>query len=298
MIIRRDICLGGLAHLPAGSEGHGLPLPELLGLLRAKGYAGVVSWGNWSEIRDAGLIPCGMGRVRLPADALPIARQHRDCGLDFTTLHVGTGFETDDEMARLAQAVVEAAALTGQRLHIETHRATMTQDIRRTLDLVARFPQLSLTLDFSHWYTGHEMTYDGEFAERLVWLDPLFRRVDSLQLRIGTSGAIQRPIDPTSIHYGDHLGALDRCLSVRSNSPDPPALLSVAPELLPAWLGDGEAARPIHYADEPEHSDRFAEALALSILAEDRHAKVSGLAQVDDNAWTGNVCSRKSRFNC
>lgn len=274
MKVRRDICLGGLAHPPPGSKGHGLALAEQLALLRANGYVGVVSWDRWREISDAGLFPCGMGSVRTPQDALPLARRHQESGLDFTTLHVGTGFETDDEMARLADAVLEAAALTGYRLHIETHRATMTQDIRRTLDLVARFPQLSFTLDFSHWYTGHEMTYGGEFAERLAWLDPLFRRVDSLQLRMGTSGAIQRPIEPASAHYRDHVAALDRCLAVRCKSPDLPAQLSVAPELLPAWLGDGETARPIHYADEQERSDRFAEALALSVLAEDRFARV------------------------
>ena len=269
MMIRRDICLGGLAHLPPGSAGHGLALPEQLALLKAHGYVGVVAGEHWAEIRDAGLIPCGMGRVLTPQEALPLARCHHDAGLDFTTLHVGTGFESDDDMARLAQAVLDAAAMTGQRLHIETHRATMTQDMRRTNDLLARFPQLLLTLDFSHWYTGHEMTYGGEFAERLAWLDPVFARVDSIQLRMGTSGAIQRPLDPSSAHYRDHVAALDRCLAVRRDAPDPPAVMPVAPELLPAMLGDGDDARPIHYADAPEQSDRFAEALTLSALAED-----------------------------
>ena len=270
MIIRRDICLGGLDRLPTGSAGHGIALVDQLALVRASGYAGVVAWHGWQAIRDAGLIPCGMGGVRMPQEVLPLARRHHDAGLDFTTLHVGTGFETDDEMARLAEAVLAATAQTGHRLYVETHRATMTQDIRRTIDLLARFPQLLLTLDFSHWYTGHEMTYAGEFAERLARLDPVFARVGSIQLRMGTSGAIQRPIDPASAHFRDHVAALDRCLAVLRGSPDPPDTISVAPELLPMMLGEGEAARPIHYAEEPEQSDRFAEALALSALAEAR----------------------------
>lgn len=276
MKIRRDICLGGLARLPRGSAGHGLALTDQLALLKANGYLGVIDGEHWQDIRDAGLIPCGMGRVLTPNEALPLARRHHVAGVDFTTLHVGTGFETDDDMARLAEAVLDAAAITGHRLHVETHRATMTQDMRRTIDLLARFPQLSLTLDFSHWYTGHEMTYGGEFAERLAWLDPVFARVESIQLRMGTSGSIQRSLDPASAHHRDHVAALDRCLAVRRASPEPPALLSVAPELLPAMLGEGAAARPIHYADEPEQSDRFAEALALSALAE---ARLEGLHQ-------------------
>jgi hypothetical protein len=91
-----------------------------------------------------------------------------------------------------------------------------------------------------------------------------------MQLRMGTTGAIQRPLDPTSAHYRDHVAALDRCLAIRTASPDVPGVLSVAPELLPAWLGDGETARPINYAEDPERSDRFEEALALSVLAENR----------------------------
>ncbi|MFO6448711.1 hypothetical protein ACLBKU_16380 [Erythrobacter sp. NE805] len=276
MLLRRDICLGGMARLVPGSEGHGLDLAGQLALLRRHGFAGVVAWDGWEAIRAAGLIPCGMARIRAPEEALPLARRHADAGLDFTTLHVGTGFESDAAMARLAEAVCDAAAITGHPLPVETHRATMTQDIRRTLDLVALFPQLTFTLDFSHWYTGHEMTYGGEFPERLAWCDPVFARVAGLQLRFGTSGAIQRPLDPASAHFADHCAALDRCLAVRRASPDLPPVLSVAPELLPAWLGEGPEARPIHYADQTETSDRFAEALALSALAQARAERLDG----------------------
>lgn len=268
MIIRRDICLGGLAGLQPGSAAHGLALPDQLALLRETGYEGVVASEQWDAIHAAGLVPVGMGRVLHPEDALPLACRHADAGLDFTTLHVGTGFESDDAMACLADAVLTAEAMSGHPLHIETHRATMTQDIRRTVDLVGLFPELVFTLDFSHWYTGHEMTYGGEFAERLAQCDPVFARVGSLQLRFGTTGAIQRPVDPASAHYRDHVTALDRCLRVRLASPAPPAVLPVAPELLPAMLGEGTDARPINYADSPETSDRFADALALSELAE------------------------------
>ena len=78
----------------------------------ARGLAATAAGLAW------GLIPCGMGRVLTPQDALPLARLHHDAGVDFTTLHVGTGFESDDEMARLAGAVLEAAAITGHRLHV------------------------------------------------------------------------------------------------------------------------------------------------------------------------------------
>jgi hypothetical protein len=272
MNLRRDICLGTLAALPPVSPLHGLPLAEQLALVKAYGFVGVTAWDNWEAVRDAGLRPCGMGRVLAPEEVRPLARRHQEEGLDFTTLHVGTGFESDDAMARLADAVLDAEAATGHPLHIETHRATMTQDIRRTVDLLAVFPQLSFTLDFSHWYTGHEMTYANSFSERLAWCDPVFARVQSIQLRMGTSGAIQRPLDPRSAHFADHLAALGRCLAVRRASPAPPDVLPVAPELLPARIGEGEEARAISYAEDFETSDRFTEALALVVLAEHRLA--------------------------
>jgi hypothetical protein len=50
--------------------------------------------------------------------------------MDATTLHVGTGFESDVEMDALAGAVLEAAERHGQPVFIETHRATMLQDMR------------------------------------------------------------------------------------------------------------------------------------------------------------------------
>lgn len=285
MKIRRDICLGSLAGLPPGSAAHGLGLPDQLALLREAGYEGVVAWEHWGTIHAAGLLPVGMGRVLRAEEALPLARRHADAGLDFTTLHVGTGFESDDSMAILADAVLTAEAVTGHALHIETHRATMTQDIRRTRDLVGLFPELVFTLDFSHWYTGHEMTYGGEFAERLTWCDPVFARTGSLQLRFGTTGAIQRPLDPCSAHFADHLAALDRCLAVLAAAPDPRETLPVAPELLPARLGEGAEVRPISYADDVETSDRFAEALALSVLAQSRAERLVPARSRGEKPW-------------
>lgn len=67
MKIRRDICLGGLAGLPAGSAAHGLTLQDQLALLRACGFEGVVAWDNWAAIRAARLVPVGMAHELLPA---------------------------------------------------------------------------------------------------------------------------------------------------------------------------------------------------------------------------------------
>ncbi len=266
MQLRRDICLGSLANLPVRSSGWLASKSAQLGLLKELGYQGVVHWGDWAPIHDAGLIPCGMASIVDTAAALDLAKHHRDAGLDFTTLHVGTGFESDAEMDALAAAVIEASAQTGHALHVETHRATMTQDIRRTVDLLTRFPELPLTLDFSHWYTGHEMTYGGQFAERLAACAAVFANVRSIQLRFGSTGAIQAPLDLAAPWFADHLAALDLCLA---DLAELDIAVSCAPELLPART---EGGRWIGYGCEPEQSDRLADAITLSSLAEARLA--------------------------
>jgi hypothetical protein len=266
MRLRRDFCLAGLSALPTTSQGWRETEAEQLSLLVKHGYEGVIAWRSWEDIRKAGLIPCGMARLRKPVDALDLATRHQALGLDFTAVHAGTGFESDAEMDEMATAILSAAEQTGHALHVETHRATMTQDIKRTLDLLIRFPELPIALDFSHWYTGHELTYGGEYYERLEKLSPVFKNVRSIQLRFGSPGRIQSPVISHAVHYTDHIVALDRCiLELRSRKDN--FVVSCAPELLPAKTDDG---RWIAYGDHPETTDRFADALALSTLADER----------------------------
>jgi sugar phosphate isomerase/epimerase len=104
----------------------------------------------------------GLGRVNRPADADSLAARFRDEGLECATLHVGWGMEDDDEAARLIDAVLNASVRYDVPLYVETHRATIFQDLWRAVQFVARFPELRFNGDFSHWYTGLEMVYGGD----------------------------------------------------------------------------------------------------------------------------------------
>jgi hypothetical protein len=83
-------------------------------------------------IQPGPLLLAGMGRINEPGEALLLAQTHRDAGYRCTTLHVGSGFETEPQIDRLVGAIVEASDVTGYPLFVETHRATITQDIRRS----------------------------------------------------------------------------------------------------------------------------------------------------------------------
>lgn len=262
-----------LQGLPAVSAGARESLAAQLALLPALGIGGVLAWSDWPAIRAAGLGVHAMGRIDSPDDAEALIASHVDAGVASSTLHLGTAFDTDAQMDRLAVAVLEAAAHHGHTVLVETHRATVTQDPWRTLRWVERFPELLFSLDASHWVVGGELDYGGGFADRLPLLDPVLRRSPMVQGRIASGGAIQVGVDDPGPWRAQALALWTRAFALRRReAPDQP--IAFCPELLPhvlgeAWFGYAPVRRR---ADAPsgleETTDRFADALRLFELAE------------------------------
>jgi len=90
---------------------------------------------------------------------------------DCSTLHVAWGIEDDAAVDRLVGDIFNASTKHDLPLYVETHRATITQDMWRTVELTKRHPDLRYNGDFSHWYTGQEMCYGG-FDESLRSSNP------------------------------------------------------------------------------------------------------------------------------
>jgi hypothetical protein len=255
-----------LMSLPAWSKAPRGEAAEVLAGVRAAGYEAV-------QGRDtAGAVAAGLGfaaisRLDRPQEALELAQKVKASGAHALTLHVGTGFETDAEMTALAEAIVEAAEAADLAIYVETHRATMTQDMRRTLDLVARVPALRFNGDFSHWYTGAEMTY-GDLAAKLDRLGPVLERTRFLHGRVSSPGAIQVPVrnGENAPHLEVFKTLWTRCFEGFLARAHPGEVFSFYPELLPASFGyarlipDGEGGLR-------EESDRWEEALFLCEVA-------------------------------
>ncbi|WP_428509726.1 hypothetical protein [Roseateles sp.] len=245
--------------------------------MKADGYTAVQSWSDAEAVLAAGLRASGMGRVMQPHEPDAIARAHKALGLDATTLHVGDSFETDAQIDTLVGAVLEASARHAYPLYIETHRATITQDLRRTLDMVERWPDVRFNADLSHWYTGHELTYGGEFLNRVERLQPVFDRVRFMHGRIGNAGAIQTALSDPGPYVDHHRLMWQKCFEGFLAGAQPGDYLSFNPELLPMSIGGGAQTMWIHYAqprsdlrdDEfgGEPSDRYADAHRLWEIA-------------------------------
>jgi hypothetical protein len=188
---------------------------------------------------------------------------------------LGTGLEDDVAADILIEEVLNASAMAGIPLYVETHRATLTQDMWRTVQLVERFPDLRFNGDFSHWYTGQDMAANG-FEATLEFLAPVLDRVRYMHGRIGTSGCIQIDVGDGQAQDQPHLEHF-RSLWTRSFEgfirtvaqdvvPPPRLEIGFAPELLPPEVGYARLV-PDPDGGLREEGDRWEQAQVLTQIA-------------------------------
>lgn len=268
--LRVDMNMGGLMNLPEWSEG---PLTlfsdqkDAIEKTVAAGFEGVQSFV--AEPAVSMNVPiCGMGRIDKVAEADTFAATHKAQGFQASTVHVGLGIESDAEMDALVGAVLDASTKHDYPIFIETHRATITQDIQRTVELTKRFPDVRFNGDFSHWYTGLEMTY-GDFEARLDFIQPVFERIRYMHGRIGTSGTIQVAVegaDDDRDFVQHHKQFMVRAMKGFLQNAVPGDVLVYAPELLPPDINYGRAF-PQSDGTMREEADRFTQAQILGEIA-------------------------------
>jgi len=233
----------------------------------AAGFDGVQG-GEPARAHEFGLLSAGSVRANTPEEIAGAARRLQDEGHVCATLHAGWGFEDDATTDSLAEAILAATRDTGFPLYLETHRATITQDSWRTVQLVRRFPDLRFTGDFSHWYTGEEMPY-GDLETKVDFIQPVLERVGLLHGRIGDSSNMQRKLygrlgGPAVQHFR---GIWVRCFEAFLRCARAGDYLAFTPELLPASMNYAVAVQDASGARR-EESDRWEETLLLKLMAE------------------------------
>ncbi|MGB0921689.1 MAG: hypothetical protein ACPG1C_10280 [Alphaproteobacteria bacterium] len=269
--LRLDMNMGTLMNLPDWSGGPQTLFTDQKDAIEktcAAGFVGMQSMFAEPAV-SMGVPICGMGRIDKPEDAEIMAVGHKQQGFQASTVHVGLGIESDDEVDVLVSAILAACEKHDYPIFIETHRATITQDIRRTVDLAARFPDVRFNGDFSHWYTGLEMTYGG-FDKRLDFLQPVFDRIRYMHGRIGTTGAIQVAVngaDDDRDFVQHHRAFLVRAMQGFLSNATPGDILIYAPELLPPDINYGRAF-PDADGNLREEADRFEQAQILGQIAQ------------------------------
>lgn len=268
--------LDSLVDLRADSAWPGLEGRPRYERLLADGFEGVQL--TTGELRPAvqPLPYCGLDRINTAAEADAIAAKHAARGDRCITVHAGWGLEDDDEVFRLVESILAASCSHGLPIFIETHRATITQDLWRTVQITRKFPEVRFNGDFSHYYCGQELVY-GDWAAKLAFMEPVFRRVGFMHGRIASPGCMQVPVGadlsarPGQAHgvinYLDHFKELwIRAMQGFLCTAVPGDTLIFAPELL---CGAHYYARKFPDASGrlAEESDRYAEALLCRDLA-------------------------------
>jgi hypothetical protein len=268
--------LDNLVDLRAGSAWPGLEGPARYQRLKADGFEGVQLTTDNATYAEMPLLFCGLDRVNLPGEADAIAAKHAARGDLCITVHVGWGMEDDDETFRLVEAILTASERHQLPIFIETHRATITQDLWRTVQICKRFPEVRLNGDFSHYYCGQELVY-GDWAAKLAFMAPIFARVGFIHGRIASPGCMQVPIDadlssrPLQAHgaanYLDHFKELwTRAMAGFLRTAVAGDVLLFAPELL-THAHYYARMFPRASGELAEESDRYAQALLYKELA-------------------------------
>lgn len=223
------------AELPEWSEGPQGDRAAIYAAVKAAGYEAIQTLEPQAAI-DAGLIPTGLMRIFDDVDQMAdAAMKWHDAGCDCSTVQLGTGLESDREMFRLAEAMLDISAALDHPIYLETHRATMTQDIRRTLDLIKVFPELRFNGDFGHWYIGHELTY-GDMDMKFDAMRPVFERTRFMHLRVSSNAFGQLTAsDPAEARHLDYYRRMwTASFEGFLRNARPGDYFAVHPELLPA----------------------------------------------------------------
>lgn len=251
----------------------GLPCRSLE-QIREAGYDGVQFAGpataeELDACRALNLEYAASGRVNEAAEICGVTQQWAADGFACATLHVGWGLEDDEEAARLIENILRASASYKVPLYVETHRATIFQDMWRTVGFVRRFPEVRFNGDFSHWYTGQEMVYGG-FAKKLRFIEPVIERVRFVHGRIGNPGSIQVAVDydeSPEPEYVTHFRELwTACFRAGADIFTPELL---APDIYYARTFRDAAGKPV------EESDRWEQSLVLRRIAEECFAEAA-----------------------
>jgi hypothetical protein len=182
--------------LPDFSNGPRGDAADLHRAVSAAGYEGLQG-GDAGLCSQFGLTLLGSGLLRHPDQANALASGWKKRGAAVLTCIAGFGMESDAELDAYAAAICQASEDHQMSVLLETHRASITQDAWRTVQLSQRFPKLRFNLDLSHWFTGQEMPY-GDLDTRLAFLEPVIAKTSFLHGRVGDRCCMQVPIAEVS----------------------------------------------------------------------------------------------------
>lgn len=245
-------------------------LDERLDKLVEEGFGGFqVDVSQAEQVRKRGLRFATSGRVNTPDDVDKLLKSAADVGADCVTLHAGWGDESDEQMDALVRKIIESSNWHRVPAYIETHRATICQDVWRTNELIDRIPEVRFNGDFSHFYCGQEMDYAHvRFDTTRETLRPIFQCTCFFHGRISDGQCMQAHVDDPNARNVQHFKWMwEQAMAEWLKRAKPGDILPFAPE-----LGPPSSGYSITYKDEKgtviEISDRWQQTVLIKRMAE------------------------------
>jgi hypothetical protein len=196
--------------------------------------------------REAGIdayasVPLGAtlpeGRARRKLERL------RDEGYRGATVTAGSALDTLGRRCEWTETILRLQSELDFPLALETHRASMTQDIGRTCDLARRYPELSFNLDLSHWFYSHGL-WAHSVDSILDAIAPVVAGTRHVHLRVSSELEIQADLDDAT-HLGTFLEVWHQVLARHPEHP-----IVVIAELLPPMYGYARTTSATNRWDE------------------------------------------------
>ncbi|KJD34367.1 hypothetical protein PK35_00745 [Tamlana nanhaiensis] len=265
--LRIDINYNTCDELPAFSSGPKGNDKEKHEAIAKAGFKGIQD-GDPELCKALGLELTAHARINQVGDLDELMPKWKQGNYNCASIHLGWGMESDAEIDNLVSYVLKISEKYDFPIYIETHRATITQDLWRTVELTKRFPEVRFNGDFSHWYTGQEMVYGG-IENKWDYIQPVFNRVRFMHGRIGNPGSIQVDVKDKNAEYVQHFKEMwKRSFLGFLKSANPGDYICFTIELLKAEI---YYERTIFNQDgeEIEEGDRWQQALLYKKIIEE-----------------------------
>lgn len=138
----------------------------------------------------------------------------------YINCHSGRDFFTFEQNRRLVERTLELSQSSGVPIYHETHRSRMCYSAPMTRNLLEHLPDMSLTLDISHWCNVHETMLQDQSET----VEMALQRTRHIHARVGHAQGPQVS-DPRAPEWrstvAQHLAWWDRVVELRRQAGAP-----------------------------------------------------------------------------
>lgn len=174
------------------------------------------------------------------------------------------------ECVPILESFRDLADDAGVEMHVETHRASMTNDLLFTIQLLDAVPWMNLTADLSHYVVARQFPWPIDDTSE-QYIQRILARAVAFHGRVATSSQVQVPLGfPQNKQWLDLFAGWWKAgfRQFRNRAPSDARLTFTAELGPPGWF------YALTGPDGLELSDRWAEALLLKDLARELWASL------------------------